>query len=99
MFGELKDVPDPQEPENGSQMNRVNEEMNVSKKDRCGCPGNPALITGEPAKSSQVETEARVCQVLRILRDVLTIYIYEISQNVKCSNIFLKNYDCVKQAK
>lgn len=30
MFGELKDVPDPQELENGSQMNSVNEEMNVS---------------------------------------------------------------------
>lgn len=88
MFGDLKDVTDSQEPENGSQMNRVNEEMNVSKKDRCGCPGNPALVKGEPAKCSQVETEARVCQVLRILRDVLTIYIYEISQNVKCSNIF-----------
>lgn len=30
IFGELKDVPDPQELENGSQMNSVNEEMNVS---------------------------------------------------------------------
>lgn len=88
MFGELKDVPDPQEPKNGSQMNSVNEEMNVSKEDRCGCPGNPDLVKGEPAKCSQVETEASICQVLRILREVLKIYIYEISQNVKCSNIF-----------
>lgn len=33
MFGELKDVPDPQELENGSLMNSVNEEINVSRKD------------------------------------------------------------------
>lgn len=88
MFGELKDVPDPQELENGSQMNSVNEEMNVSVKDRCGCPGTPDLVKGEPAKGSQVEMEASICQVLRILREVLKIYIYEISQNVKFSNFF-----------
>lgn len=33
MFGELKDVPDAQELENGSLMNSVNEEINVSRKD------------------------------------------------------------------
>lgn len=91
MFGEVKDVPDPQELENGSQMNSVNEEMNVSVKYRCGCPGTPDLVKGEPAKGSQVEMEASICQVLRILKEVLKIYIYEISQNEILNFFFLKN--------
>lgn len=65
----------------------------------CGCLGNQDLVKREPVKCSQVEMEASICQVLRISREVLKIYIYEISQNVKCSIFFYKKYYCVKQAK
>lgn len=47
----------------------------MSKKDRCGCLGNQDLVKQEPAKCSQVEMEASICQVLRILREVLKIYL------------------------
>lgn len=58
-------------------------------KGRCGYPENPDLAKREPAKCSQGEMHANICQVLRILRQELKIYIYKISQNVKCLIVFL----------
>lgn len=41
------------------------------------------------SQGSQLEMQAKICQVLRVLSEELKICIYDISYNVKCWNVFL----------